>query len=57
MKDDVKFYGHLVYFSAILYILWPFGMFCGHIGVFFPFWYVVSRNIWQPCFMAGIKFK
>jgi hypothetical protein len=26
---------HLVYFTAIWYILWHFGIFCGHL-VFFP---------------------
>jgi hypothetical protein len=26
-------YGHVVYFTAIVYILWPFGN-------FFPFWYI-----------------
>jgi hypothetical protein len=31
------------YFMAIWYILWSF-------GIFFPFWYVVPRKIWQPCF-------
>jgi hypothetical protein len=36
------FYDHLVYFVAIWYILWPF-------GILFPFWYVVLRQIWQPC--------
>jgi hypothetical protein len=25
-------------------ILWPFGIFRGHLGAFFPFWYVVSRK-------------
>jgi hypothetical protein len=29
------FYGHLVY------ILWSF-------GIFFPFWFVLPRKIWQP---------
>jgi hypothetical protein len=33
-KDIVKFYGPLVYFTAISNFLWPFGIFCGH------FWYV-----------------
>jgi hypothetical protein len=42
------FYGHLVHFIAISYILWPFGMFCGHFGIFSCFWYVVARTIWQP---------
>jgi hypothetical protein len=27
MKDVGKLYGHLVYFTAIWYILWPFGTF------------------------------
>jgi hypothetical protein len=30
------------YFVSIWYILWLFGL-------MLPFWYVVSRNIWQPC--------
>jgi hypothetical protein len=34
MKDVGIFYGHLVHFTAISYILWPFGVFCGHFGVF-----------------------
>jgi hypothetical protein len=29
-------------FTTIWYILWLF-------GIFFPFWYVVARKIWQPC--------
>jgi hypothetical protein len=41
MEDVSIFYGHLAYFTAIWYILWPF-------GIFFPFWYVVQRKIWQP---------
>jgi hypothetical protein len=49
MKDVGKFYVPLVYvtaislFIAIWYILWPFGIFCGHFGIVFPFWYVVPR--------------
>jgi hypothetical protein len=30
------------YLMAIWYILWLFGL-------FFPFWYIVLRKIWQPC--------
>jgi hypothetical protein len=30
-----KFYGRLVYFSAILYILLPFHIFYGHFGIFY----------------------
>jgi hypothetical protein len=42
MKDVGKFYGHFVYFTAIWYFLWTFGIFFGH------FWYFVTRKIWQP---------
>jgi hypothetical protein len=42
MEDAGIFYSHLVYFTAIWYILWLF-------GISFPFWYVVPRQIWQPC--------
>jgi hypothetical protein len=31
-------FGHLVYFMGIWYILWQF-------GIFFPFWYVVPKNL------------
>jgi hypothetical protein len=47
-----------MYFKAIWSILWPFGMFCGHLvcfvaiwyilwplGLFFPFWHVVKKNL------------
>jgi hypothetical protein len=37
------FYGHLVYFVAVGYIL--FLLF----AIVFPFWYVAPRKIWQPC--------
>jgi hypothetical protein len=39
------FYGHLVHFTAIWYILWSF-------SIFSTFWYVVPRKIWQPCFAS-----
>jgi hypothetical protein len=45
MKDVGKFYGHWVYLNAISHILWPFGIFCGQFGIFFQFWYVVSKNL------------
>jgi hypothetical protein len=35
-------------FSAICHILWTFGIFPGLIGIFFLFWYVEARKIWQP---------
>jgi hypothetical protein len=38
-------YGHLEYLTAIWYsyIVWLFGTFCGHFGIFFLFWYAVPR--------------
>jgi hypothetical protein len=42
MEDVGIFHGHLVNFTAIWYILWTF-------GIFFTFWYLVPRKIWQPC--------
>jgi hypothetical protein len=33
MKDVGKFYGHLVNFTAVSYILWTFGIFCDHFGI------------------------
>jgi hypothetical protein len=48
MEDADIFYGHLVYFMTIWYILWPFGQYYGRFGVFFPSWYAVPRKICQP---------
>jgi hypothetical protein len=48
MEDVGKLYGHFVYFTAIWYILRPFGTFHGYSVHFFPSWYVVPRKIWQP---------
>jgi hypothetical protein len=38
-------YGNLVSSMALWYISWLF-------GIFSPFWYVVSRKIRQPCYIA-----
>jgi hypothetical protein len=58
----------LAYFVAIWKILQPFGNYRGTLvnivtmwsilwlfGLFFPFWYVEPRKIWQPCGMALLK--
>jgi hypothetical protein len=44
------------------YIIWPFGLFYGHLlyytaiwYIFSTFWYVVPIKIWQPCFAAASK--
>jgi hypothetical protein len=49
MENIGLFYDHLVYFTAIGNILWPFGIFCGNLVYFPPFWYFGPRKIWQPC--------
>jgi hypothetical protein len=49
MEDVGIFYDHLVYFTAIWYIMWPFGIFYGYLEKKFPFWNVEPRRIWQPC--------
>jgi hypothetical protein len=47
----VQFRGpcHLVYFTASMVILCGH-IFYGHLVCLFPFWYVVPRKFWQPCF-------
>jgi hypothetical protein len=35
-----------VYFTAIKYILWPFGIFCGRFWYFSRFVFVLPRKIW-----------
>jgi hypothetical protein len=47
MKAIGKFYDPLVNFTAISYTLRPFGIFCGHFGIFFRFG-ILSQKIWQP---------
>jgi hypothetical protein len=42
------FCGRLEYFTAMCYILWPLGNLVVIWYIFFPFWYSVSRKIWQP---------
>jgi hypothetical protein len=36
-EDAGIFYAHLVYFTAILYTLWTFGIFCGNLVHFTRF--------------------
>jgi hypothetical protein len=43
------FYDYLEYFTAIWYILWPFGIVCGHLVYFSRFGTLRPRKIWQPC--------
>jgi hypothetical protein len=46
---------HLEYFWIIWYILWPFGIVCGHLVYISRFGMFVPRKIWQPCHGEGKK--
>jgi hypothetical protein len=48
MEDVGVFYGHLVYFTAISYILRPFGVFYGNLEYFTRFGILYGEKIWQP---------
>jgi hypothetical protein len=43
MEDFGIFYGHLVYFMVIWYILWSYGLFCGNLVHFLVIWFIFSR--------------
>jgi hypothetical protein len=49
MKNVNKFYDHLQYSNVIWYVLWRFGIVCGHLVHFPPFGMLEARKIWQPC--------
>jgi hypothetical protein len=53
MKNVGIFYGRLVQFMTIWYKIWPFGIACSQLVYFFPFWYVWTKKIWQPCSAIG----
>jgi hypothetical protein len=44
VKDVDIFNGHLVYFTAIWYILWPFDKFYAYLVYFVQCWYLVPRK-------------
>jgi hypothetical protein len=48
MENLGIFYDHLDYFKAIGNFLWAFGIFCGNLVYFSPFWNFGPRKIWQP---------
>jgi hypothetical protein len=43
MEDVGLYYDHLVYYTAIRKILWPFGIFCGRLVYFMVNWCILSR--------------
>jgi hypothetical protein len=47
MEHVGLFYGLLVYFTAIWYILCSFRIFCGVLVYYSSFWYIVQRKIWS----------
>jgi hypothetical protein len=50
------FFEHWVYLMAIGNILWTFGIFCGHLVYFAPFWYFVPRKICHPCYTRQVSY-
>jgi hypothetical protein len=48
MEDVGTFYGHLVYFVVIWYILLPFGKFYGYLLTFSSLVFFYQEKIWQP---------
>jgi hypothetical protein len=50
------FNGHFVYFTAKWNTLWPF-TYIVHLvlGIFFPFWYLVPRKVWQPWIVERLR--
>jgi hypothetical protein len=44
---------HYEYFTALWYILWHFGNFCGYLVHDYPLWYVLPRKIRQPSWHLG----
>jgi hypothetical protein len=58
MKDVGNFFGHLAYFTVISDMSWPFGIFCGHFGIFFPFFsFCTKKNLATLILVAGILWK
>jgi hypothetical protein len=37
-----------------MYVVRPFGIVCGHLVYFSPFWYIAPRKIWQPLNCDGV---
>jgi hypothetical protein len=56
-EDIDIFYGHLVYFTAIWYILWPFGILCGPFVYFEAIWYRYFIVIWCIFPRFGMLYK
>jgi hypothetical protein len=50
------FFGYLVYFVVIWYILWLFGIFCGYSVYFVVIWYILwLLGIFFPVLVGSIK--
>jgi hypothetical protein len=48
MKDVAIFYGHLVYFTTIWYILWLFGILYGHLAYLSRLVSCTKKNLATP---------
>jgi putative exporter of polyketide antibiotics len=54
MKDIGKFYGHLVYVTAISYILWPCGIFLVIFVYLARFGVLYQQKSGNPAFSTAI---
>jgi hypothetical protein len=55
MENLGIFYDHLVYFTAIGNILWPFGTFCGHLVYFSPFGILYQEKSGNPGMINDLR--
>jgi hypothetical protein len=51
------FYGNLVYFTAISYVLWTFGIFCGNLVPFPSFGILYQENYGNPGSVLSVTSK
>jgi hypothetical protein len=55
MQNLGIFYDHLVYFTSIGNILWPFGIFCGNLVYFVVIWYILPVLVfWSKTNLATL---
>jgi hypothetical protein len=53
MENLGIFYDHLVYFTAIGNIVWPFGIVCGHLVYFLPVLVFCTKKYLATLFGGG----
>jgi hypothetical protein len=54
MENVAIFFGHLEYFTTLLYILWSYGIFFGDLVYFLEVWYTYFVDVWYFLCRFGI---